>query len=299
MTGPVFYTNKLNVKNLRSMASCDELSFSESPLLRLPTDLWLLIWAYTKGAPIRFVCQRWRNKWAYKQIHCEDIPTVELMQWYVSKGFTPGMFTFANAAKYGHLEVLKWLHPTTPCRDKNFVACSNAAKYGRLEALKWLREHEYPWHESTYIGAACAGHMEVVKWMYANGCPWSEWTCAHAADGGHLELLKWLRANVCPWNAYTCAYAASNGHIEVIRWARANGCPWDANACAFAVGYGQFETLKWLRCPDGKPEEACPWDDYTYKNAVESGRLDVIEWMRHNGGAHLIKKIPERVQNYN
>ena len=47
-----------------------------------------------------------------------------------------------------------------------------AAKYGHLEVLKWARENGCPWDEVTCAYAAKGGHLDVLKWARENGCPW-------------------------------------------------------------------------------------------------------------------------------
>ena len=55
-----------------------------------------------------------------------------------------------------------------------------AAKGGHLEVLKWARENGCPWDVGTCACAAEGGHLEVLKWARENGCPWNEGTCACA-----------------------------------------------------------------------------------------------------------------------
>ena len=46
-----------------------------------------------------------------------------------------------------------------------------AAKYGHLEVLKWAREHNCPWGGRTRKYAAKRGHIELLRWAEENGCP--------------------------------------------------------------------------------------------------------------------------------
>tara|TARA_B110000093_G_C12720186_1_gene305854 strand:+ start:216 stop:473 length:258 start_codon:yes stop_codon:yes gene_type:complete len=66
----------------------------------------------------------------------------------------------------------------------------DAAKNGHLEVVKYLRQLDIYWDELTCVFAAGIGHLEMLKWAGANQCPWDEYTCAKAAGSGHLELLK-------------------------------------------------------------------------------------------------------------
>jgi hypothetical protein len=40
--------------------------------------------------------------------------------------------------------------------------CSNAAREGHLEILKWARKNKCPWDERTCANAAFGGHFEVL-----------------------------------------------------------------------------------------------------------------------------------------
>jgi hypothetical protein len=46
-----------------------------------------------------------------------------------------------------------------------------AAKGGHLEVLKWARENGCPWDELTCANAAERGHLGMLQWARANGCP--------------------------------------------------------------------------------------------------------------------------------
>ena len=49
-----------------------------------------------------------------------------------------------------------------------------AAKYGHLECLKYAHENGCPWDEVTCSEAAENGHLECLKYAHENGCPWDE-----------------------------------------------------------------------------------------------------------------------------
>jgi hypothetical protein len=83
--------------------------------------------------------------------------------------------------------------------------CLLAARFGHLEVLKWARKNGYICDESTYSLAAREGHFEILKWFKENNCPWNELVCMEAAKGGHLSILQWARENNCPWNGWVCS----------------------------------------------------------------------------------------------
>ena len=126
---------------------------------------------------------------------------------------------FNTAARNGKLNVLKWGEESGYELDNFFCedGIADAALYGHLEVVKYLRMLGISWDERTCESAANSGHLKLLKWCRANHCPWNKDTCSNAASNGHLELLKWCRANQCPWNEETCTYAASNGHLELLK----------------------------------------------------------------------------------
>jgi hypothetical protein len=148
------------------------------------------------------------------------------------------------AALNGNLNLMKHMKKYYNCKWSK-VTYVEAAKGGHLEVLKWLKEDGCPFSNETCEVAASSGHSEVLKWLRENGCPWNEQTCRFAASNGHLELLKWARENGCPWNENTCIFAAMTGNFETLKWARENGCPWDSNTTYAAEVTGHLEILKW------------------------------------------------------
>ena len=74
-----------------------------------------------------------------------------------------------------------------------------AAKNGHLEVLRWLVENGCLWDSFACEFAALNGHLEVLKWAKEAGGPWQNPdVCSGAARKGHLEVLKWARENGCP-----------------------------------------------------------------------------------------------------
>jgi Ankyrin repeats (many copies) len=95
-----------------------------------------------------------------------------------------------------------WLCEAGLARDgvpENAAVRDNAAIYGNLEVLKWVHNRSYPWNEEVCCEAAYSGRLDILKYLHENGCPWDEVTCYAAAHNGHLEILKYLRENRCPW----------------------------------------------------------------------------------------------------
>jgi hypothetical protein len=159
----------------------------------------------------------------------------------------------------------------------SFNTCMNAARGGHLHILKWARAQNCPWDSETCAAAAEGGHLKVLMWLHKQNCPWDERTCADAASEGHLMVLKWLHEQQCPWNDNACSAAVESGHLEVLQWLHEHGCPWDNSCTALAAYRGDLEMLQWLH------EKRCPWDESTTRLAYEKGYYEVMDWAIEHG----------------
>ncbi|SOB74139.1 ankyrin repeat [Cedratvirus lausannensis] len=215
-------------------------------------------------------------------------------------------YASVEAARYGHLEILKWSETAnTSPYHWGVNLCYEAIKGGHLHVLQWLVENDYPCDELVFSFAIHGDHFHILEWLVKknvlpltknafnaalfsggfkyllwlkeNGCPWDEWICVHAVQARNLEFLKWLRENGCPWDEETCAFAAQDGNLEILQWARSNGCPWNEDTCTRAASKGHLEILKWAHA------NGCPWNKYTYQRAKEAGRLRVTRWLTEQG----------------
>jgi hypothetical protein len=102
-------------------------------------------------------------------------------------------------ASCGYLEVLKWAYEHEKgygpsCDDR---ICTNAAKNGHLEVLKWVRINDFPWDASVCSLAARNGNLEVLRWAKENGCKLNANTYISAVTWNHVEMIKWLEENNC------------------------------------------------------------------------------------------------------
>ena len=205
------------------------------------------------------------------------------------------------AAKYGSLDVLKWLHQNG-C-DWSKWTCQWAASGGHLDVLRYAHENGCPgtsvraqqrrktgtltvfdahengcdWSKWTCIRAASGGHLDCFKYAHENGCVWDEGTCSEAANRGHLEVMKWLHNNGCPWNEWVCRSAASCGHLDCLQYAHENGCDWYEDTCSAAASGGHLDCLKYAH------ENGCPWNELTCNNAANEGHLDCLQYAHENG----------------
>ncbi|KAF1783525.1 Ankyrin repeat-containing domain [Phytophthora cactorum] len=125
-----------------------------------------------------------------------------------------------NAAYYGHIEVVKWLHDNR--REGCTVDAMNlAARNGHLDVVKWL--HLNRTEGCTTAAMDCAadrGHLDVVQWLAENR---SEGCTTIALDGAvinkHRAVADWLLRNRSEGGtAAIMAAIAARGDIEAVYW---------------------------------------------------------------------------------
>jgi hypothetical protein len=288
----------------------------------LPNDVLFNIYDYLNIVyinAIRFVCKKLhdiihlflssrltKRQKCIKNLESESakLGNVKIFEWVISIfGKTANYHVCILAAKYGHLDLLKYLFkcgyifdsqlilPAAHSGNLNMVkwlviekkctfeweAYEYAAFKGHLEIVKWAREQGYVWQDE-YLSRAAAfgGHMKILKWIREKGCRWNARTSTAAAASGQLDILCWVRENGCFWNEETCSAAALYGHLDILKWARINGCPWNEGTCSGAALGGHLEILKWLR------EKGCPWNESTCSAAALGGHLEILKWAKNN-----------------
>jgi ankyrin repeat protein len=202
------------------------------------------------------------------------------------------------AAKYGHLEVLQYLHELQVCincaaktqrRQDNkrpkpectLAAMDCAAGNGHLEVVQWLQQNRSEGCTTRAMDAAATGgHLNVVRWL---GKYRSEGCTVAAMDGairnGHLEVVKWLHrhgSEGCSTRAMD--KAAMNGHVDVVKWLHQNrieGCTTAAMDGAAAQGF--LNVVRWLHY---NRSEGCT--QQAMDKAANNGHLQVVQWLDAN-----------------
>jgi len=134
--------------------------------------------------------------------------------------------TIHAAAEQGNLEMVKYCI-ANECPIGAF-ACACAARYGHLEVLKYLREEvKAPWDSETAVWAAANGHLHILEYLVERKYDkYDERACMWAAVNGHLDCLKYLHETAkAPWNSWAVRYAHKNNHTECLQYLLDNNCP--------------------------------------------------------------------------
>jgi hypothetical protein len=101
------------------------------------------------------------------------------------------------AAGRNDLELVKLLHENSNGGSCTTSAMDNAAKAGHLKIVKWLHKNRREgWTTKAMDDAASGEHLDVVELLHENrreGC--TTQAMDGAAKHGHLEIVKWRHAH--------------------------------------------------------------------------------------------------------
>jgi ankyrin repeat protein len=187
-------------------------------------------------------------------------------------------YTFNAAAEQGNLEMVKYC-VANGC-PVNELACACAAKYGHLECLKYLHEvAKAPWDLDwrTAWMAAENGHLHILEYLVERKFDdFDDDACAFAAENGHLNCLKYLHEVAkAPWDSRTASWAAKNGHLHILEYlVECKFDYFDEKACYDAAENGHLDCLKYLH-----EVAKAPWDERTAHKAAYNGHLHILEYL--------------------
>ena len=152
--------------------------------------------------------------------------TLEIIKELIDEGAYPkadDSRALREAARNGHLELVKFLLPLSDPKAFNSSALRWAARNGHLEIVKLLLPVSDPKAENSEAlrSAALNGHLEIVKLLLPVSDPKARNSDALrlAALNGHLEIVKLLLPVSDPkaYDSYALRYAAIYGHLEIVK----------------------------------------------------------------------------------
>ena len=131
------------------------------------------------------------------------------------------------AAEQGNLEMIKYCVANECPLDE--WTCVRAARYGHLECLKYLHEEaKAPWDSVTASWAAQNGHLHILEYLVERKFDkYNERACEYAAMNGHFDCLKYLHETAkAPWDYLAVREAHNNEeHTECLQYLLENDCP--------------------------------------------------------------------------
>ena len=168
----------------------------------------------------------WRKDEEYFCTRVALTNKLELLKWAREEKKCEWAYGAINvAALQGNVEMVKY------CVAKkcpiNAWACENAARYGHLEVLKYLREEaKAPWGSWTATRAASNGHLHILEYLVERKFDELEDACEFAAKNGHLGCLKYLHETAkAPWDYLAVREAHDYNETECVQYLLDNDCP--------------------------------------------------------------------------
>ena len=200
-------------------------------------------------------------------------------------------FLWEEAVKSGSVPVLEWLERHAARSGyqpaSEVLTCAHAARWGNLDVLKWLRSRGCDWDDwesgSPYFWVADNGDLAMLKWCKENGCPRKGYNllsgafvltarqakrspemlswCVNELGGvddnhlsqlsheaarcGRVDILVWLESIVGHgFDKETFNCAVGNGKLKAMAWLRGHGCPFDHREASLeAARGGRVQTL--------------------------------------------------------
>jgi ankyrin repeat protein len=189
-------------------------------------------------------------------------------------------FNITEIAKYGALDILKWIEANTGSRRISYayLAAEAAAKHGHFAMIRHLHEKiGMEWTANTMDLAANSGHLDIVMYLNdkrpgrctTNAIDW-------ASREGHLDVVRFLHertAEGCTHKAMN--KAAKNGHLAVVQFLheqRNEGCT--SKAMDKAALNGHLAIVQYLH---EHRSEGCTIA--AVEGAARNGHLDIVKYL--------------------
>lgn len=175
------------------------------------------------------------------------------------------------AAPKGYLEILQWAHEERYLTRHNLLS-RGAARYGQLEVLKWLILQGYPVEESICRYAAQQEH--VMEWLLKNNYTCDEDTLREIAEVGSVRTMKLARKyTICKLNEDMTIRASLNS-IEMLEYFIDEGVQLSKQCYKYPCIYGNYETVLFLH------ERKCPIPAYILIDAATSGNIEILKFLK-------------------
>lgn len=204
------------------------------------------------------------------------------------------------AIQHGRIEVLEYCEQNGVVGQWHIPHMNTAAKYGQLEVMKWLSYHGCAFNAKTAVNAAKTNRFAVLKWLAAeDGLIIAKNLSDKACQSGNIALIEWL-LNWQPLTSDAYTFAAQCGCVNVLQWlqdVRALPLPSyiDRRSISKIASRGHLEVLKWLQNKNrlssinlqevvirGRKLPLCfyRWLIRTSSlDAAQHGQLEILKWV--------------------
>ncbi len=206
--------------------------------------------------------------------------SLSILNWLYINGYPWFPTTSVQAAKTGHINILRWTRRHALSTYTDYEICITAAKYGHLSTLKWARKHGYVWDKRVCSAAFKYGRLKILKWCVSKGAVFDENSMTHTNS---LKMIKWCVVN---WSTLTAnapiiifiannlSRAATNGNLNIIKWGSIhyNNIFNHLHIDLLASKNNNFHIIKWMYNNSYHIAAKC------IDNAASNGNINIIKW---------------------
>jgi hypothetical protein len=123
------------------------------------------------------------------------------------------------AARYGKLDLLKWLHESG-CQWDEQLVCICAARRGLVDMLNWLQSVTAPWSverkQQLLFDAGWSNQLAAVQWLSQQGAPWPSSVLGTSEVRSQLVNKCWQVHIICISYKFMSYYLFSAKTITVV-----------------------------------------------------------------------------------
>jgi len=155
----------------------------------------------------------------------------DILKWLFSLNINYGKqinVVLNNAACKNHINIIKWALDTHQnARTKNYInnILINAAKYGHLDVFKYIySEFSNPYYNHAFIQAANYKYINIMDFIISKSTVSQNDTyqvANLAARSGNINIIIWLYEHKFDINRYSIVdYALTYSNIEIVEYIR-------------------------------------------------------------------------------
>lgn len=188
---------------------------------------------------------------------------LKTLKWLVDHGAQLNEYVVENTMRGGYMKILKYI-----VIDKEYPIVGdffyNAALYGRLKMIKFLHSVTSSQLDRVICGASRGGHLKIIKFALKQGCdiPTDFISCTH------FHVLEWLMKNHhLKCDPEMIDDMARSGKLDCLQYVHSRG--YDVTGKEVfgnAIASRNMELINWLR--DISPDKS-PSNEYAVHSALE------------------------------
>lgn len=176
---------------------------------------------------------------------------LELLKWFASKRSGCHRSSISMISAYnGHVHILEWLDQLKIRIDP--YAFSGAAFRGSIDAMKWLLKKNYFGDKKTseaYSRAVAGGSVEAMNWLHKHSFSEeiSPFDVESAALKGYVNVIEKIGLDVCKeMNIDLCGCAANGNQNDFLSSLIGKGYPLFASSAVKAISGHNLCGLKMI-----------------------------------------------------